>query len=551
MLKPLELDSDHPYGPWSCRASDVWDVLRAAEQGDVSALREVLSRDGNLYRAEYWYTQPLELAAREGHAAAVQILLEAGADAGAIRVEGLELVTVARERGHEEVVRLLEVATAGAGARGKPGPVGDPAVHVAAGAGDTARVRALIEADPAAVNARDAAGGTPLHRAVAAAAPDVVVLLLERGADPHAVHAAGRGSERGYPPVDFQPIDLALWTGPFWNVRGDLEMARLLLGHGAEYDLTIAAALGDRPRVAELIGEGVVLAAASRPSGKRPLSTAVQFGHEDIVRELLAAGADPNWPEGSTAPRGVSLHAAARAGNRGLVELLLGHGADPNGWIDSSGSAAYAAATPAIRTLLLERGSVLDAYDLIWLDEDAAAVRLVEADPAAADRGCGGALAAACKLGKKDLVVRLLAAGARVPPIVTACRSYLWSDPETLRLLLESGMSPDVPDWHAATPLHDLCARDGRGRARPRRVECAELLLDWGADVSARDDAYRSTPLAWAARTDLPDMAELLLSRGASAEPNGGPPWSAPAAWAHARGSERVADLLRRAGARI
>ena len=128
-------------------------------------------------------------------------------------------------------------------------------------------------------------------------------------------------------------------------------------------------------------------------------------------------------------------------------------------------------------------------------------------------------LAAACKQGKRDLLVRLLDAGARVPPVLTDCRSYLLSDPDMLRLLLESGMDPDLPDWLLATPLHDLCGRDSRGRPHRHRAECATILLDAGADISAKDEDYRSTPLAWAARNDLPDMVELLLARGAADEP--------------------------------
>ena len=150
----------------------------------------------------------------------------------------------------------------------------------------------------------------------------------------------------------------------------------------------------------------------------------------------------------------------------------------------------------------------------MWLGEDDEAVRRVTEDPSSANDGCGGVFAAACTQGKRDLVVRLLAAGARAPPIVTSCRSYLWSDPDLLRLLLESGMDPNLPDWQGSTPLHDLCGRDGRGRPRAHRKECAMVFLDAGASISAKDEDYRSTPLAWAARTNLPDMVDLLLTRG-------------------------------------
>ena len=252
---------------------------------------------------------------------------------------------------------------------------------------------------------------------------------------------------------------------------------------------------------------------------------------------------------GAIAPRGTALHVAAHAGDRPLVELLLSHGADPNGTIDSSGSATYIAKTPKLRALLVAHGGTLDPYDLVWLGEDDEVVRRVSADPSSANTGCGGVFAAACKQGNRDLVVRLLDAGARVPSVVTACRSYLLSDPGLLRLLLASGMDPDLPNWQLATPLHDLCGRDGRGRPRPHSKECATILLDAGATISAKDEDYRSTPLAWAARNDLPEMIKLLLARGAATNLADDEPWATPLAWAARRGHQRVAQILHRAGA--
>ncbi|MGH8248518.1 MAG: ankyrin repeat domain-containing protein, partial [Gammaproteobacteria bacterium] len=225
------------------------------------------------------------------------------------------------------------------------------------------------------------------------------------------------------------------------------------------------------------------------------------------------------------------------------------HGADPNSGIDSSGSATYAARTPELRKLLFAHGGTLDAYDLVWLGEDDEVVRRVTADPSSANAGCGGVFTAACTLGKRDLVIRLLAAGARVPPVVNACRSYLLEDPGLLRLLLEHGMNPDLPNWQHATPLHDLCGRDGRGRSRPHRTECATILLDAGATISAKDEDYRSTPLAWAARNDLPDMVEFLLAHGAPPNLPDDEPWATPLAWATKRGHSRIAEILRAAGA--
>ena len=48
MIKPDELASELPHGPWSCRGCDVWDAICAAVTGDAVALRRLLERDPNL-----------------------------------------------------------------------------------------------------------------------------------------------------------------------------------------------------------------------------------------------------------------------------------------------------------------------------------------------------------------------------------------------------------------------------------------------------------------------------------------------------------------------
>jgi ankyrin repeat protein len=486
MIRPRELESG--------RGRDAWEVIHAAATGDTAMLRSLLARDPTLIDSEYFYAPSIHFAVREGHLDAVRILLEAGADPERNGDHDGSLIEMARERGYDAIAQLLDEArrhrarTAPAEARS------DHPIHLAAEADDVERVRELLDGDPTLLQRRDSVGDTPLDRAVMGSARGVIALLLARGAN---------------------------------------------------YDLTLAAALGDVDRVTALLDEDPNRIREAPPNGRRALSAAVQFGHGSLARLLLERGADPTWPE-KDANKGAALHAAARAGDRELVELLLAHGADPNGHVDCGGNAVFAAKTPELRALLMARGGTLDPYDLVWLDEDDEVIRRVTEDPTSAELGCGGVFTAVCTRGKRDLLVRLLDAGIRVPAVVTGCRSYLLENVEMLRMLLASGMSPDLPDWQGQTFLHGLCS--GSKRCQPgEAVERAGILLDAGASITAREDQYRSTPLAWAARTNMPDMVEFLLTRGAPPHLPDDPPWATPLAWAERRGHVEIAEMLQRA----
>ena len=92
---------------------------------------------------------------------------------------------------------------------------------------------------------------------------------------------------------------------------------------------------------------------------------------------------------------------------------------------------------------------------------------------------------------------------------------------ELTELLFQHGMNPSQPDWLEATPLHHF--------ARKGDVENAMIFLAHGADLHARDDELRSTPLGWAAKFGKLEMVAMLLSRGARqtcpTTPPGRPPW--------------------------
>jgi ankyrin repeat protein len=116
--------------------------------------------------------------------------------------------------------------------------------------GNTAQVRALLDADPALVNARDAEDSTPLHYAAWKGHPEVTALLLERGADVHAQNTIGHWG--GTP----------LHAAAHANQR---PIAEMLIAHGA--DVNALSCNGRRPLAETAIHKATAAAKVLRQHG--------------------------------------------------------------------------------------------------------------------------------------------------------------------------------------------------------------------------------------------------------------------------------------------
>ena len=75
-----------------------------------------------------------------------------------------------------------------------------------------------------------------------------------------------------------------------------------------------------------IIWTGLRIFFCSSKDGGTPLFVACQQGHELAVRELLAFGANPNYP---MKDRATPLFVAAQNGHCLVVSILLDHGAKP------------------------------------------------------------------------------------------------------------------------------------------------------------------------------------------------------------------------------
>jgi ankyrin repeat protein len=519
IIKPSELTSDE--------GTELWEAIIAASTGDVVTLRRLLERRPSLAVAQYWYLPVIHFAVRGGHIDAVRLLLEAGADPEANGLNDRNLIEMARERGHEPIAALLERAR---DQRGRVARIADHPIHRAAARGEVDSVRRMLDEDATLVNLGSEAGRqnslrglAPLHCAVLARQAAVIVLLLDRGADIHL-----------RTPGDLEPIDLAVWGQ--WHQPVDRDIVRLLVSRGATYDLAVASALGDLAAVRRMLDGDRARVNESRPNGRRPLSAAIANWHDDIARLLIERGVDPLMPEPG-APHGTSVHAAAQRGNLPILKLLLEHGADPNEDIDSTSPPITFAETPEVRALLQAYGGDVGVYDTSWIETDDALLAQLAADPGDAFRiGVAFVMSA----DRPELLIRLLDAGLRMPTVHTSCQGYL-NKPAALRLLLAHGMSPNQMNWQRQTLLHHASTQE--------TTECAAILLDAGANLTIRDEEYRSTPLAWAARANRLRMVEFLLSRGAPVNLSDDVDWATPLAWAERRGLADIGSVLRRHGA--
>ncbi|XP_077373841.1 ankyrin repeat and SOCS box protein 13 [Festucalex cinctus] len=115
----------------------------------------------------------------------------------------------------------------------------------------------------------------------------------------------------------------------------------------------------------------------------------------------------------------------------------------------------------------------------------------------------------ACAAGSPESVKLLLEHGAAVnPPLFTFSplhEACLRGNLDCVELLIQHGASMEAHDCHYGTPLHVACAS--------KHYHCAKLLLNAGANVNAAK--LHETALHHAAKTRHVDLIELLVEFGA------------------------------------
>jgi hypothetical protein len=174
--------------------------------------------------------------------------------------------------------------------------------------GDLAGLTAWLDRDPAALQRPDAVGFQPIHWAAYFGKPDLIKLLVARGADLRA------GSRLGTP----------LHAAVFGN---QVETVRWLAGQGIDPNapagdvtppLGVAIRQGNLAMVEALLAAGASPRLAD-PTGNSPLLLAASAGFEPAIRLLLEQGADANQANG----RGRTPLDVARREKYGAIVALL------------------------------------------------------------------------------------------------------------------------------------------------------------------------------------------------------------------------------------
>jgi ankyrin repeat protein len=490
-------------------------MVAACTSGDEATVRELPSLARQVLVGPL---APLHYAVREGHAGLVQLLLEHGADAHVV-VEPLcrlplRTVDVATARGFSEVVAIIDKAIE---ARQRLALSEGP-LRRALRESDLATIQRELRRDPSAVNTIDEDGNTPLHRVAQAEdtteSAAFMNFLLDHGAALDVPNQLG-----------FTPVYVALFRNHRYTyARPRWGLFELLLARGAPYDLNLACVKGDSDKVRSLLAADARAVHFQAPCKKRSLSCAAEFGRRDIVALLLAAGADPNAKEAAnylTFP----LVAAAKHNDLAMVEMLLEHGANPNAQTDG----AEVALSEAIErnrdmaNLIASYGGALPIHCLAWSGDIVTLAAVLRENPKLAL----SAIYLPNPQRPKEAAQALRLAlhhGVNPKDICLWTLFRASGNAELLRVFLEAGANPNVND-EGHTLLHFLTAF-------PDTKPSIEVLLQFQANLNARDSFFGFAPLTWAVVHRRLDLVQLLRTHGAAIELPDDQPWTTPRFWA-------------------
>eukprot|EP01062_Namystynia_karyoxenos_P038467 TRINITY_DN27906_c0_g1_i1.p1 TRINITY_DN27906_c0_g1~~TRINITY_DN27906_c0_g1_i1.p1 ORF type:complete len:1010 (+),score=361.76 TRINITY_DN27906_c0_g1_i1:97-3030(+) len=513
----------------------------------VPAVRLLLEREANAEAAARSGATPLHMAAAMGCEGAAAALLDSGADPDYKHpFAGTSALHFAAEMGRTGVMRLL--CRRGADPNTEKRTGGTP-LHTAADANQSAAVEALIGDCKVSTNKLLMGDTTPLYLAAQRGLTEVARVLLDHGAELN--YAMPRGKfKMALQPQGNAPPPGAFYDEKNTEVgngatalhaaveNGHPEVVQLLLDRGA---LQLASMEGASPLVIALqyrhpgialqLLQGADCEHAAKVNtkvpvdGASPLFVAAGYNYAAVVKRLLECGADPNIRNRHGA---TPLSHALRYGLRVVADALLEAGADPAAVMGSGHSMLDAA---------IDGGHLAAVEAVLKADPGLALRRNADGRTAlhtAAERGNSQAARRLIELGA-DLSARVNSTGAT--PLFLAAMS---GDEGLVALLIDRGADVHARAGralHWATPLF-VAAQGGK-------KEACRALLGAGARPDAALHGMHVTPLIAAAERGHPEVVALLLDSGAQVGTRDKRGWTALTAAAGAEVAGRTAEVAR------
>ncbi|HEV3058907.1 MAG TPA: ankyrin repeat domain-containing protein [Vicinamibacterales bacterium] len=321
----------------------------AVDRDDLAVVDTLIAAGADVKAANRYGVTPLSQACENGNAAIIERLLKAGASANMALPGGETALMTASRTGDVPSIKVLLAHGADVQARSDEWsqvmavvphglPIynraiphgGETALMFAARVGDLASARLLVAAG-ANVNDADAWGVSATVLAEHSGYAELAAFLLDHGADPNAAKAG------------FSALHEAI-------MRRDEKMVAALLAHGADPNAPLRTWTPTR-RDSQDFHFGPELVGAS------PLWLAARFSEPNVMRLLVAQGADPLFVHHA------DYYAGARGERRTEVTTVLMAATGMSAgtpWVPLDRGAREALALDAV-TLALERGVDLNA----------------------------------------------------------------------------------------------------------------------------------------------------------------------------------------------
>ncbi|MCY3680802.1 MAG: ankyrin repeat domain-containing protein [Gemmatimonadetes bacterium] len=343
-------------------------------------------------------------------------------------------------------------------------------LNIAAEIGDTTKVKNLLKKGVD-TNERDRFGRTPLIYAALNGHEHIINMLLESHADIHAKD-------------HFDQTALIAAVN-----KGHVNSAKILLKNGANpsapngedmLPIFIAFEREDFEMVDLLLKYGIKINTIDKKD-RTVLQKIIESNQVELVRTVLRRGVDERY----------IVHLAASVGDTTLLKTFLKNKIDIN-QKDPLGRTPLLFALLYDRTqcaeMLLDHGADLSLVEINTIDERGKTVlqKIIESNDA-------------------ELVQKILRRGVDERYIAHLAAGV--GDTTLLKTFLKNKINVNQRDPLGRTPLLFALLYD--------RTQCAEMLLDHGADFSLGDEQGK-TPLMVAAERRNIENLKLLLHAGAS-----------------------------------